>query len=165
MTLLALQVTILAWPERTRAGLAVMESVAEPAVHQFAATVTLGQYDTEVFEARTFIEYGASAAANVLDAVEPVPTLAPSDATQVYGPVAPFAGLALYVALPPGTTLVEETLHETDAEGPGGVGSVTVIAVHAPQLLFSSASVIEPAQAASLSAHARTYHVPSEPNV
>jgi hypothetical protein len=141
-----------------------MVRAAEPAVHQFAATVTLGQYDTAEFEARTFIAY-VPAVAYVLDAVEPVPTLAPSDATHVYGPVAPFAGLALYVALPPGTTLVEETLHETDAEGPGGVGSVTVIAVHAPQLLFSSDSVMDPSHAASLSAHARTYHVPSEPNV
>lgn len=48
----------------------------------------------------------------------------------------------------------------------GPVGTVTVMAVHGPQLLPSLDSVIVPDEAAEfLSAHARTYHVATEGNV
>jgi hypothetical protein len=71
----------------------------------------------------------------------------------------PPEGTAVQVTLWPVTADVGETEQEAVSTG------YTVTAVHAPQLLFSSDSVITPAHEALLSAQARTYHVPDVENV
>jgi len=93
-TPVALQLSATDCPERTRLGVAVRVRFGVLVVHQFAVTDTFGQYDTAEPDARTFIAY-VPGVVRVRVTVAPVPTDAPSDATQVYGADAPFAGFAL----------------------------------------------------------------------
>ena len=81
----AVQVMVLALPLRTRFGVAAMARLGVPAVHQLAAVVTFGQFATDVLAPFTVMLY-VPAEGSVRVAVSLVPTDAPSEAVQVYGP-------------------------------------------------------------------------------
>ena len=83
----------------------------------------------------------------------------PSDGAQTYGPIP--VGVADQVTEPPAVMVDGDTVQLLTPVVP----VVTVIGVHAPQLSFSSASVIAPTNDALLSAQARTYQVPAVPKV